>query len=102
MPKQSNLTPEQLAAKKAEAAATKAANFKKLANQRVNAALDKIGVIGNLASPNYSYTEEQVGFMKNVILAQVEKTFAHFNKATVTATGFSLDAMPQEPEAPKA
>lgn len=39
---------------------SKEAKFKRLAEKRVNTALQKIGLIGNLANPNYSYSPEQV------------------------------------------
>lgn len=34
--------------------------FRRLAERRVNSALDKIRLIGNLASPQYAYTPEQI------------------------------------------
>ena len=39
---------------------SKESKFKRLAEKRVNVALQKIGLIGNLANPNYTYTPEQV------------------------------------------
>ena len=40
--------------------ADKASNFKRLAVTRTNKALDSIRVLGNLGSPNYERTPEQV------------------------------------------
>ena len=39
---------------------SKESKFKRLAEKRVNVAIQKIGLIGNLANPNYAYTPEQV------------------------------------------
>ncbi|HNX69059.1 MAG TPA: hypothetical protein PLL75_04745 [Candidatus Omnitrophota bacterium] len=39
---------------------TKEARFKRLAEQRVAATMDKIRLIGNLASSQYSYNGDQV------------------------------------------
>lgn len=39
---------------------TKEARFKRLAEQRVAATLDKIRLIGNLATSQYSYSGDQV------------------------------------------
>ncbi len=47
-------------------AETKEEKFKRLAEKRANAALDKIRLIGNLASSQYSFTAEQVA---NIITA---------------------------------
>ena len=38
---------------------SKEERFTRLATKRTKNALDKIGLIGNLASPSYGYTDEQ-------------------------------------------
>jgi hypothetical protein len=42
------------------AAETKEEKFKRLAEKRVNSALDKIRLIGNLASSQYAFGPEQI------------------------------------------
>ena len=57
---------------------TKEQKFKRLAEPRVNNALQKIKLIGNLASPAYSYTPEQIEKIivaLNAGIAEVEEKF---------------------------
>lgn len=46
--------------KETDADESKESKFKRLAEKRVNSALQKISLIGNLANPSYSYSPEQV------------------------------------------
>lgn len=63
------------AARKAE----KAAKFLELAPKRMDAALTKIRLLGNLASKSgYDYTPEQVAKMKETLQAAVNSTLARF------------------------
>tara|TARA_B100001964_G_scaffold244030_1_gene323945 strand:+ start:1028 stop:1258 length:231 start_codon:yes stop_codon:yes gene_type:complete len=57
---------------------TKEQKFKRLAEARVNNALQKIRLIGNLASPVYSYTPEEIEKIivaLNAGIAEVEEKF---------------------------
>lgn len=96
MPKgvKTELTPEQAAAKKAEAEANRVANFDRLAEARMNTALDKIALIGNLASPSYSYTPEKIKVMYDAMVKEVNGVFSRFQpKAGATVEKrFSLSA----------
>jgi len=48
---------------------TREDKFKRLAENRVNVALDKIRLIGNLASPQYAFSPEQI---KTIMTALIE------------------------------
>lgn len=57
---------------------SKESKFKRLAEKRVNVALQKIGLIGNLANPNYAYNPEQVEKIivaLSAAIAEVEEKF---------------------------
>ena len=57
---------------------TREEKFKRLAEKRVNAALDKIRLIGNLASPQYAFNPEQIERIITALqaaLAEVEEKF---------------------------
>ena len=57
---------------------TKEQKFKRLAEVRVNNALQKIKLIENLASPSYSYSPEQIEKIiaaLNACIAEVEQKF---------------------------
>ena len=59
---------------------TKEERFKRLAEQRVAATLDKIRLIGNLATSQYSYTADQVAKIFAALkgaIADVEDKFQH-------------------------
>ena len=57
---------------------SKEEKFKRLAEKRVNAALDKIRLIGNLAGPQYTFTPEKIetiiAALKSAV-AEVEEKF---------------------------
>ena len=55
--------------------------FKRLAESRVNNAVAKIGLIGNLASNNYGFTAEQVDKIMNTIKTTVDELETKFQKA---------------------
>ena len=61
---------------------TKDAKFSRLATKRVNAALGKIKLIGNLAGPGYSYTPEQVEKIAGVLNEAVKFTMNRFTKTS--------------------
>lgn len=86
------LSPEEAAKKKVEAAQTRRDNFVRLAEARMTKALDAVAVIGNLASPSYDYTPEQIKAMYDSLAKQVNNTFQRFQPKTnsATKTGFSL------------
>ncbi len=57
---------------------TKEDKFKRLAETRINNALDKIRLIGNLASPQYAYSPvdvEKIILALNGAVAEVEEKF---------------------------
>jgi hypothetical protein len=54
--------------------------FKRLAESRVNNAIAKIGLIGNLAGPNYAYTADQAEKIVNGLKAAVEDVEKKFHK----------------------
>ena len=67
---------------------TKEEKFKRLAETRVNKALDKIRLIGNLASPQYVFNPEQIERIITALqtaVSDVEEKFQkplHRNKKT--------------------
>jgi hypothetical protein len=52
--------------------------FYRLANSRVNHILHHVRILGNLASPNYRYTDAQVTKIFGEIQAAVDQTQALF------------------------
>lgn len=57
---------------------SKEQKFKRLADKRVNAALEKIRLIGNLASSHYEFTPQQVKKISDSLhgaVNEVEKLF---------------------------
>lgn len=70
---------------------TRAQTFVRLANARVGRALGALSVIGNLASPNYEYTDEQAAKIVAVLQSEVDALKAKFAKPEAAAkTGFTL------------
>jgi len=59
---------------------TKTERFARLAEQRVNNALDKIRLIGNLASPQYEFTAEQVEKIMVALQAAIAEMEEKFQK----------------------
>lgn len=60
---------------------TKAQKFSRLATKRVNTALAKIKLIGNLAGAGYEYTPEQVGTITKALAETCKATLAKFDKS---------------------
>ena len=54
--------------------------FERLAKSRMLRVLSTIRLLGNLATPNYQWTEADVSKMERAIKDQCEKTFAKFRK----------------------
>ncbi len=54
--------------------------FKRLAEKRVNVALDKIRIVGNLASPQYSFVPEQIEKIIMVLQSAVTEIEGKFQK----------------------
>ncbi len=54
--------------------------FKRLAEKRVNVALDKIRLIGNLASPQYAFTPEQIERIITALQSAVTDVEEKFQK----------------------
>ena len=57
---------------------TKEEKFKRLAEKRVNVALDKLRLIGNLASSQYSFSPEQIERIITTLqsaVAEIEEKF---------------------------
>lgn len=69
---------------------TRADKFKRLAEKRVNNALDKIRLVGNLASPQYESDAEAIEKIEQTLYNMVETTMAEFRKTAKNKTVFSL------------
>lgn len=86
-------TKTQAAAPAAKTAETKAAKFARLAPPRIQNALDKIALIGNLASKSgYEYTPEQVAKIKTALEGAVKAVTDRFapDAKDQSGTGFSF------------
>ena len=57
---------------------TKRAKFLRLANKRVPAALQKIGLIGNLSTSGYEYHEHDIVAIRNALAKAVGDVLAKF------------------------
>ena len=66
---------------------SKSDKFKRLAAQRVTNALKKIELIGNLASPGYESTREEVDKIFAALQQTLDSTKSRFSKATKEETG---------------
>ena len=64
--------------------------FKRLATARVNNALKKIKLIGNLAAPAYRYGEEEVTKIIQNLKFAVEEVEAKFKKGKKKENSFQL------------
>ena len=64
----------------AEAQETKEQKFERLATKRMQAALGKIKLIGNLASSSYRYTDEQSAKVVTTLRQAVDEVEGKFNK----------------------
>ena len=74
----------------AEQAESKSDRFKRLATKRVKNAISKIELIGNLASPGYEYTSEEVEKISSALQESVDKVKAAFSKQQPGKTEFNL------------
>lgn len=81
------MTPDQ---KKAFLAEEKAAKFVELGNARTAKALEAIEVIGNLATPNYVYTQEQADKIVAALTAEVATLSGRFSKTGATTSRASI------------
>jgi hypothetical protein len=59
---------------------TKEEKFKRLAEKRVNVALDKIRLIGNLASPQYAFSPEKIEVIIAALRSAVTEIEEKFQK----------------------
>jgi len=69
---------------------TNAEKFTRLANKRVNNALQKIGLIGNLSAAQYEYTDDQIKTIEAALFSAVDTALSGFNKAKIAKPTFSL------------
>lgn len=68
----------------------KRAKFVELTNKRVNAAIKKISLIGNLSNKSsYEYTAEDVEKIEAALLAEVDAAIARFS-GSVDKDAFAL------------
>lgn len=74
----------------AEQTESKSDKFKRLATKRVKNAISKIELIGNLASPGYEYTSEEVESISSALQESVDKVKAAFSKQQPGKTEFKL------------
>lgn len=65
---------------------TKRDKFLRLGNPRVQRVLNSIRLVGNLASPNYQWNPGDIEKMRDVIMGQLTKTLARFEKQERGAT----------------
>ncbi len=61
--------------------------FKRLATQRVKNAIKKIELIGNLSSPGYEYTPEEVEKIFTSLQQTLDNTKSRFSKSKKEETG---------------
>lgn len=59
---------------------TKEDKFKRLAEKRVNVALDKIRLVGNLASPQYAFNAEQIERIFTTLQSAITEIKEKFQK----------------------
>ena len=64
--------------------------FKRLAEPRVNRALEKIRIIGNLTTSQYAFTPEQARKIIMALQGAVSEVEQKFKKRLDRQTGFSL------------
>ncbi len=69
---------------------TKNEKFKRLATKRVQNAVSKVELIGNLASPSYEYSAEEVEKILEALQGSVDKVKAAFSKKGPTKKEFNL------------
>ena len=69
---------------------TKEDKFRRLATKRVNAAIQKISLIGNLGSAQYGKTDEQIQAIEVALSDAVVNTMAQLHKTKVEKTQFAL------------
>lgn len=65
-------------AEKAKILAAKGAKFKEMADKRTAKAMQYIRMLGNLASPNYVYTQEQAAKIVDALQQEVDAVFEAF------------------------
>ena len=54
--------------------------FKRLAEKRVNVALDKIRIVGNLANPQYAFSPEQIETIITALQSAITEVEGKFQK----------------------
>lgn len=64
--------------------------FKRLASKRVQNAVKKIELIGNLASPGYEYSEEDVEKIMNALQETIDQVKDAFSKRKPKVNKFEL------------
>ena len=69
---------------------TKADAFRRLATSRTNVVLDNIRILGNLASPNYEYTEAQVDKIIGALSDALANLDTAFRLRNSKPKGFAL------------
>ncbi len=70
---------------------TKEARFRRLAEQRVNAILDKLRLFGQLSNrSNYGYTDDQVDAAISAIQKELNATKAKFRNGSNSRKRFTL------------
>jgi adenosylmethionine-8-amino-7-oxononanoate aminotransferase len=76
---------------KAKRAAEKASKFVEVVQKRVAKAIQSIRLIGNLASPNYVYTSEQVDKVISGLQTEVDSVYEAFKaKKSKEKVSFTL------------
>ncbi len=54
--------------------------FERLGRSRMRRTLNTIRLLGNLATPNYQWTESDISKMEKALREQIDKTFSKFKK----------------------
>jgi hypothetical protein len=75
---------------------TRRQKFERLASRRVSKTLKQLRLIGNLASPNYSWTPAMIEQMRNAIAAGLEESLERFEKRRRVQEKFTFVA-PEPP-----
>lgn len=73
---------------------TRRQKFERLALARVTKAMKSISLIGNLSSPNYHYSDEDVQRIREALVGAIDATLGRFQKGRPTLPSFTLTSEP--------
>jgi hypothetical protein len=81
---------------------TKRERFLRIAEPRMNRALNSIRLLGNLATANYEWTGDDIAKIRTAVEDQLDTTLSRFEKRKKQAVEFHFANEPQEEEWEKA